>query len=39
MAAVHAAVDIFYTKVVKDAELERFFEGTDMAALKSHQVI
>lgn len=29
-AAVNAAVDIFYRKVLKDARISRFFEGVDM---------
>lgn len=29
-AAVNAAVDIFYRKVLKDARINRFFEGVDM---------
>jgi len=30
-AAVNAAVDIFYRKVLNDPRIERFFEGVDMA--------
>lgn len=37
-AAVKAAVDEFYKRVVADPELETFFEGTNMALLKTHQV-
>lgn len=29
-AAVNAAVDIFYRKVLKDQRISRFFEGVDM---------
>ncbi len=29
-AAVNAAVDIFYRKVLKDARINRFFQGIDM---------
>ena len=29
-AAVNAAVDIFYRKVLKDERINRFFEGVDM---------
>lgn len=29
-AAVNAAVDIFYRKVLKDARINKFFEGVDM---------
>lgn len=29
-AAVNAAVDIFYRKVLKDARINRFFQGVDM---------
>lgn len=29
-AAVNAAVDIFYRKVLKDARISRFFDGVDM---------
>lgn len=29
-AAVNAAVDIFYRKVLKDERIKRFFEGVDM---------
>ncbi len=29
-AAVNAAVDIFYRKVLKDARIKQFFEGVDM---------
>ncbi len=29
-AAVNAAVDIFYRKVLKDARISRFFQGVDM---------
>jgi hemoglobin len=29
-AAVNAAVDIFYGKVLKDERIKRFFEGVDM---------
>ncbi|MBT3586058.1 MAG: group 1 truncated hemoglobin, partial [Halobacteriovoraceae bacterium] len=29
--AVNAAVDIFYTKVLADQRINKFFENTDMA--------
>lgn len=29
-AAVNAAVDVFYRKVLKDARIKHWFEGTDM---------
>jgi hemoglobin len=37
-AMVRATVDRFYSKVLADAKLAPFFEGHDMAKLKSHQV-
>jgi hemoglobin len=36
-AAVRAAVDDFYDRVLADAELAPFFEDTDMQRLKAHQ--
>jgi hemoglobin len=36
-AAVHAAVDDFYTRVLADPQLAPFFTGTDMNRLKAHQ--
>eukprot|EP00543_Licmophora_paradoxa_P019095 CAMPEP_0202473912 /NCGR_PEP_ID=MMETSP1360-20130828/92100_1 /ASSEMBLY_ACC=CAM_ASM_000848 /TAXON_ID=515479 /ORGANISM="Licmophora paradoxa, Strain CCMP2313" /LENGTH=413 /DNA_ID=CAMNT_0049100997 /DNA_START=106 /DNA_END=1347 /DNA_ORIENTATION=- len=36
-AALEAAVDIFYEKLVADETLEDFFEGVDMSKLKAHQ--
>ncbi|GAA0962538.1 group 1 truncated hemoglobin [Actinocorallia libanotica] len=36
-AAVGAAVDDFYVRVLADPKLEGFFTGTDVARLKSHQ--
>jgi hemoglobin len=36
-AAVEAAVDIFYRKVLRDARIERFFEGVDMAKQREKQ--
>ena len=36
-AAIRAAVDLFYEKVLGDASLAPFFEGTDMTQQKSHQ--
>jgi hemoglobin len=35
--AVLAAVDGFYQRVLADPELTGYFEGTDLARLKSHQ--
>ncbi|PNH12814.1 Group 1 truncated hemoglobin glbN [Tetrabaena socialis] len=37
-AAVEAAVDIFYKKIMADAELEPFFEGIDMNKQMRKQV-
>ncbi len=37
--AVSAVVDRFYQLVLGDEELAGFFEGTDMAQLKRHQVL
>lgn len=37
-AAVTAVVDDFYSRVVGDPSLAHYFEGTDLARLKSHQV-
>lgn len=36
-AAVNAAVDIFYRKVLKDARIKHFFDGTDMAKQAAKQ--
>ena len=36
-AAVDAAVDIFYRKVLADSSLARFFEATDMNAQREKQ--
>jgi hemoglobin len=36
-AAVNAAVDIFYRKVLKDARINRFFEGVDMGKQAAKQ--
>lgn len=36
-AALEAAVDIFYEKLMGDADLSPFFEGRDMDQLKHHQ--
>ena len=36
-AAVDAAVDIFYRKVLGDRRVSRFFGGTDMAAQRAKQ--
>ncbi|MDD2768803.1 MAG: group 1 truncated hemoglobin [Methylococcus sp.] len=36
-AAVNAAVDIFYRKVLADARINRFFEGVDMEKQASKQ--
>ncbi len=36
-AAVRAAVDDFYERVLADPELAPFFDGTDMRRLKAHQ--
>lgn len=36
-AAITAAVDIFYTRVVADPELARFFEGVDMQTQRVKQ--
>ena len=36
-AAVRAAVDDFYDRVLADPELAPFFDGTDMQRLKAHQ--
>ncbi|CAB9497844.1 truncated hemoglobin GlbN [Seminavis robusta] len=35
--ALEAAVSIFYDRVVADPELERFFKGVDVDALRDHQ--
>lgn len=36
--AVAAVVDEFYDRVLADDELRPFFEGTDVAELRAHQV-
>ncbi|MGA8149194.1 MAG: group 1 truncated hemoglobin [Gallionellaceae bacterium] len=36
-AAVNAAVDIFYRKVLKDDRIKRFFDGVDMAKQAAKQ--
>jgi len=36
-AAVNAAVDIFYRKVLNDARINRFFDGVDMATQAAKQ--
>ena len=36
-AAVDAAVDVFYDKVINDYRINRFFEGIDMSALAVKQ--
>jgi hemoglobin len=36
-AAVNAAVDIFYRKVLKDERISRFFAGVDMAKQSAKQ--
>ena len=36
--AVEAVVEIFYDRVLGDPDLKGFFERTDMAAQKKHQV-
>jgi hemoglobin len=36
-AALEAAVDIFYEKLVQDENLVKFFENVDMEKLKDHQ--
>lgn len=35
--AVHAAVELFYRKVLDDERLTPYFEGVNMARLKAHQ--
>ena len=37
LPAVSAAVDIFYDKVVADAQLAPYFTGTSIGKLKGHQ--
>ena len=34
---IRAAVDDFYERVVSDPQLEGYFQGVDMARLRSHQ--
>jgi len=36
-AAVDAAVDIFYDKVLADTRIRHFFDGVDMARQRAHQ--
>ena len=36
-AAINAAVDLFYVKVLADVKLAPFFKGQDMERLKGHQ--
>jgi hemoglobin len=36
-AAIEAAVDIFYDKVLKDDRIKSFFDGVDMAKQKAKQ--
>jgi len=36
-AAVDAAVDLFYTKVLADDRIKHFFEGVDMKRQAGHQ--
>lgn len=36
-AAVEAAVDKFYDKVLQDARIKHFFEGVDMTKQRGHQ--
>ena len=36
-AAVDAAVDVFYTKVLADDRIKHFFEGVDMKRQAGHQ--
>lgn len=36
-AAVNAAVDLFYRKVLKDDRIKHFFDGTDMAKQAAKQ--
>lgn len=36
-AAIDAAVDIFYDKVLADGRISHFFSNTDMARQRSHQ--
>jgi hemoglobin len=38
-AAIGAAVDIFYTKVLADAALAPFFTGVDMPKQRAHQAM
>ncbi len=37
-AAVEAAVDIFYRRVLEDKSIEQFFDNTDMDAQRSKQM-
>ena len=37
--AVSAVVNDFYERVLRDAELARYFDGVDLARLKRHQVL
>ena len=38
VAAISAAVDDFYVRVTADPRLAGFFDGTDIATLRRHQV-
>lgn len=37
-AAISSVVDLFYQSVLADPQLAGYFEGTDLARLKRHQV-
>ena len=36
-AAIHAAIELFYVRVLDDPKLAPFFAGTNMSALKKNQ--
>ena len=38
-AAIEAATELFYRKVLQDASLRYFFNGVDMSQLRSHQAM
>lgn len=38
-AALHAAVDMFYDRVLTDAQLSHYFKGINEAELRRHQVL
>ena len=38
-STIKAATEVFYRKVLADDKLRHFFEGTDMARLRSRQVM